>query len=151
MIKFSRITRDYPDAVLNKLLELHKQLELQEKEVSEKSGFDVLEHFTGYYETVDSCLENIVYGVFVDGALSGFISGYTSTGNVSPILHVCLLFIEEEHRRKGYAKELYNQLKSEVGDIEYVTLVVYNGNHDALRFYKSIGFTPYASFLGAKP
>ncbi|ELF5187128.1 GNAT family N-acetyltransferase [Salmonella enterica] len=135
--------------VLNKLLELHKEFDKQEKEASAGSVVDILADYPGWFDDIEKCLDyDIVLGVFDSGELAGFATGCIAEGYSRKSLNISSLYIAEEHRRKGYGKALYKRILTEAGDIKSVSLVAYTGNTGALAFYKSIGLEIYAHYLG---
>ena len=135
--------------VLTKLLDLHKEFDKQEKEVSSKSVVDILANYSGWFDNIEKCLDyDIVLGAFDCGELVGFITGHVSEDHGQRSLNICSLYIDTEHRREGYGKALYKRIIQEAEDIASVSLVTYISNTSAMMFYKSLGLKVYAQYLG---
>lgn len=98
-----------------------------------------------YFQNVIKDEKNILLGYIVDKQIIGYIflkniikdenAGYLIDG----------LFIEENHRRKGYAKELLeyslNLLKKE--NPTFIEINVLYANKVARKLYKSLGFQDF--------
>lgn len=83
-----------------------------------------------------------------DGRLTGFLIAKRKITPVNPMLHrnrtffVDALFVEQDCRRKGTAKRLYEYLvaKAEEEECARIDLKVWGFNKGALAFYQSMGF-----------
>lgn len=90
----------------------------------------------------------IMIGAEEDGRLTGFLIAKRKITPVNPILHrnrtffVDALFVEQDCRRKGTAKRLYEYLaaKAEEEECARIDLKVWGFNKGALAFYQSMGF-----------
>ncbi len=83
-----------------------------------------------------------------DGRLTGFLIAKRKITPVNPMLHrnrtffVDALYVEQDCRRKGTAKRLYEYLaaKAEEEECARIDLKVWSFNKGALAFYQSVGF-----------
>lgn len=90
----------------------------------------------------------IMIGAEEDGRLTGFLIAKRKITPVNPMLHrnrtffVDALFVEQDCRRKGTAKRLYEYLaaKAEEEECARIDLKVWEFNKGALAFYQSMGF-----------
>ncbi|MDY3016700.1 MAG: GNAT family N-acetyltransferase [Blautia sp.] len=90
----------------------------------------------------------IMIGAEEDGRLTGFLIAKRKITPVNPMLHrnrtffVDALFVEQDCRRKGTAKRLYEYLaaKAEEEECARIDLKVWGFNKGALAFYQSMGF-----------
>lgn len=90
----------------------------------------------------------IMIGAEEDGRLTGFLIAKRKITSVNPMLHrnrtffVDALFVEQDCRRKGTAKRLYEYLaaKAEEEECARIDLKVWGFNKGALAFYQSMGF-----------
>lgn len=90
----------------------------------------------------------IMIGAEEDGRLAGFLIAKRKITPVNPMLHrnrtffVDALFVEQDCRRKGTAKRLYEYLaaKAEEEECARIDLKVWGFNKGALAFYQSMGF-----------
>lgn len=90
----------------------------------------------------------IMIGAEEDGRLTGFLIAKRKITPVNPMLHrnctffVDALFVEQDCRRKGTAKRLYEYLaaKAEEEECARIDLKVWGVNKGALAFYQSMGF-----------
>lgn len=90
----------------------------------------------------------IMIGAEEHGRLTGFLIAKRKITPVNPMLHrnrtffVDALFVEQDCRRKGTAKRLYEYLaaKAEEEECARIDLKVWGFNKGALAFYQSMGF-----------
>lgn len=152
MIVVDQIEEHATQSTLNRLLVLHRELDLQEKEVSKLSEVDVLEGYTGWFDVASKCFEDkVVFGAWVEGSLVGFISCKTVEGYIGFVGIVSLLYVTPQYQRMGVGKKLWEEALEYFGkDIDHVTLDVYMGNKVAIDFYKSLGFKPYLYSMAYK-
>lgn len=90
----------------------------------------------------------IMIGAEEDGRLTGFLIAKRKITPVNPMLHrnrtffVDALFVEQDCRRRGIARRLYEYLASEAEKEECarIDLKVWDFNKGAQAFYQSMGF-----------
>lgn len=100
----------------------------------------------------------IMIGAEEDGRLTGFLIAKRKITPVNPMLHrnrtffVDALFVEQDCRRKGTAKRLYEYLaaKAEEEECARIDLKVWGFNKGALAFYQSMGFQIQSYNMGKK-
>lgn len=71
---------------------------------------------------------------------------------INRIGHVLEVFVSRSHRGKGIGKALMEKFFDEIKKqgVEYVDLSVYVNNHEALDFYKKLGFEEYKKYVRKK-
>lgn len=151
MERIKEITINDNDVVLSKLLKYHKELCDKDKINTAGSQVDYLKNYRNEYDDYEGCfISSRVLGYFVDDELVGFLSfeHYNSADN--RVLSIDLLYVDEEHRRKGIAKNLIDYVKSLDVETEVIQVVVYTENYSAVEFYKSIGLISFAHFMGVR-
>lgn len=153
-IRIRKIDRSAPTEILDALVQLHRELDQQEIEVAKLPPVNVLEGYTGWFDSIEKCLDEVdVYGAFIDEQLVGFISYRTYKTYRGIIGGVSYLYVTQEHRRKGVARKLWDTVEEFFRvkyNVHYVTLDVYVTNTDAINFYESIGFSPYIQSMAYK-
>ena len=102
-----------------------------------------------YYESIIDSKNNISMGIEEDERVVAIIlSEIKETSNISIIkkrkyCYIDDIVVDENYRRKGYARKLFEVLKDKlrelnIGDIE---LTVWPFNKEALAFYESLGMS----------
>ena len=102
-----------------------------------------------YYNSLIKNENTIKLGLEIDGKIVGIIlSEIMETKNIPVIKKrkYCLIndiVIDKQHRRKGYAKMLFNELKNQINglDVTSIELTVWPFNKEAISFYESLGMT----------
>lgn len=153
-ITIQTLTPDSRPEELADLLDLHRELDQQEMEVAKLSEVNVLEGYTGWFDTIEKCFEDVhVFGAIVDGRVVGFISCKSVDAFIGHVGIVSYFLVTSEYRRMGIATKLWEHvLEFFSGEVEhrYITLDVYVTNEPALAFYESIGFSPYIQSMAYK-
>lgn len=141
------LTPDSDPNELADLLDLHKELDQQEIEVAKLSEVNVLDGYTPWFDTIEKCFDDVtVFGAIVDGKVVGFVSCKSVRAFPGRVGLVSYFFVNSRYRRMGVATKLWEHtLEFFNGDVEhrYISLDVYVTNEVAIKFYESIGFTPY--------
>ena len=102
-----------------------------------------------YYNSIIDNNNSITIGIEYDHKIVAIIiSEVKETSNISVIKKRRYCYIEdvvvdETHRRKGYAKILFNELREELKslNISDIELTVWPFNKEAIAFYESIGMS----------
>lgn len=154
-ISICTIDHKSPSEELEALLQLHRELDLQETEIAKLPKVNVLEDYPGWFDTVEKCLDDVfVFGASVDDKLVGFISCRSAKSfNDGHVGVVSYLYVNSDYRRMGVGKRLWETaLDFFTGELKhkYITLDVYVTNQPALAFYESIGFSPYIQSMAYK-
>lgn len=91
-----------------------------------------------------------------EGVLVGYVTGHVDT-NIDPTdtLLRCELdniYVNDASRGAGIGRQLVSALETwcKSNGAESMIVVAYSGNLDAIEFYKSYGFTPFALKLERK-
>lgn len=89
-------------------------------------------------------------GMWEDGALAGIMHFvlHPLTGMIEPVCYMQDLFVQEKHRRKGYARNLVSMLNALGQNQKWgrIYWIAQNDNEAAQTLYKSIGFKLDFSF-----
>ena len=146
MEKIRRLTKeDYSD-----VFELEKQVHHIHYSNRPDLYNDVSDLFPkDYYDSIIDDNNSITIGMECDNKVIGILlSNIREAGSISVIKKRKYCFIDdividEKYRRKGYAKKLFNELKSKCNelDIDNIELVVWPFNKEALAFYESLGMS----------
>lgn len=129
--------------IFDKLNESHisEAMDLVKKVFDEfESPFYTEEGINSFYKFIDKdniknkLLNNEItlYGCFLDGKIIGVI------GLRNPN-HICLLFIDKMHHKKGLASKLYNIIKNSCLNSSSREITV-NSSCYAVEFYHKLGF-----------
>ena len=102
-----------------------------------------------YYNSIIDNNNSITIGIEYNNKIVAIIiSEVKETSNISVIKKRRYCYIEdvvvdETHRRKGYAKILFNELREELKslNISDIELTVWPFNKEAIAFYESIGMS----------
>src|SRR5690625_2703285 len=83
----------------------------------------------------------------VDGKLVGFAQAQLVTPNIYidvPILHIEGLFVREDFRRRGIARQLLAEVSRIAGEneVEHIVTIALTGSRQELRFLSGLGFAP---------
>ncbi len=68
------------------------------------------------------------------------IVGYVVCSRYADVWHVMNVAVDPDHRRRGVALALLEQLLTDVGEDASLTLEVRPTNHSAIRLYERLGF-----------
>ncbi len=68
------------------------------------------------------------------------IVGYVVCSRYADVWHVMNVAVDPDHRRRGVALALLEQLLTDVGEDASLTLEVRRTNHAAMRLYERLGF-----------
>lgn len=102
-----------------------------------------------YYESIINSQNNISMGIEESGRIVAIIlAEIKETSNISIIkkrnyCYIDDIVVDENYRRKGYARKLFNALKEKLGEcnIDDIELTVWPFNKDAIVFYESLGMS----------
>ena len=129
------------DASVLKELRLYA---LQESAAFFGSSFDE-EKNRSLQQFEDQIANDLVYGAFIDGELTGMACAYVSPfKKMSHKLHVYGVFVHPAYRGKGIMKQLLERLLVDAFQSHEVALAsVVNGNGTALALFLACGFVSY--------
>ena len=102
-----------------------------------------------YYESIIDNQNNISMGIEESGRIVAIVlSEIKETNNISVIkkrkyCYIDDIVVDENYRRKGYAKKLFEELKNKLTelDINDIELTVWPFNKSAIAFYESLGMS----------
>lgn len=148
------------DSVLpyqNDLLRMIQALDRQQaKYWKEGAGVDVYTDELLCTELADRWVDNTtIILATVDGKAIGFVEFSKDVHQDSSAnwMSICYLYVDPEHRGKGYGKILVDLVRdiAKVARVDQLTLSVSKNNTSALRFYERIGFSEQCKYLSLKP
>lgn len=102
-----------------------------------------------YYNSIIENRNNIAMGIECDNKIVAIIiSEVKETSNIPVIkkrkyCYIDDIVVDENYRRKGYAKRLFDELKEKLKDLSIsdIELTVWPFNKGAIAFYESIGMS----------
>lgn len=126
---------------VNELHLLNRCGELLHKLCLEESAFCEAEGAKFYADDIslETCttrartniVEQTTYGLYVNGVLVAIATYHAEWKTIYGV------YVDEEYRRKGYARKLLEFIKSN-HPIHHIHVII--GNKPALRFYETLGF-----------
>ena len=74
-----------------------------------------------------------LWGYYIEGEIAGVIA----TRDVS---HIALMFVDKRHHRKGIARQLLDNVLTELNDTAGLTQITVNSSPYAVKAYERLGF-----------
>lgn len=142
----SEYSQDVKDLLVMADEEFVPPLSGREGTTQQESLDEAINNAIGDYH--QQCMEQS-FILSLDGdSVVGFLSfrqGYDQDvlGEYTPSNYVSTIIVHPEHRRKGYAREMYHELLSDIPEearYPYVTTRTWSTNHSHLNLLKDLGF-----------
>jgi ribosomal protein S18 acetylase RimI-like enzyme len=126
---------DKCDQLLTKLIRDEKQYD-----DSIDNEFEV----KNFYSNTINDDEKTLFGYFVNDELVGYLYLIEIVSNNNKGFKIDALYMEEEYRNHGYAKELINEaiMFAEGNEGKFIDINVMNSNIIAKNLYEGLGFNP---------
>lgn len=106
------------------------------REISKEESLEIDDRF--YHETTEKFEDkDIALGIEEDGKLVAGIFG----GMIAPhIFYIPTLFVDEQHRGKGYGKKLIQALEEKARSLGIAVIQLSTENGHAEHFYPKLGY-----------
>lgn len=103
------------------------------------------------YQSVEECLSGKkALGLFLDDEMVG-IACYDYNKERGKLYgFISALYVESNHRGKGYGTMLINAVKKELRNADTILISVFDKNVNAKKLYTKLNFKPFMSTLAFK-